>query len=729
MTRNRTVFVSHLAILQFCWCGSVSADSFLDEWHVFGSNTLRASNYDAHGLKAASPYPFEGGMYYDEFNLHFMRRDTPYDFWRGEISGVLNPNDDYRSVKTGFVPERINLTRENGSSSLPYRVELGDHFAHLSYLTLQRSLKGVRWELQPVSAVEGRNHSFVFISGLNEPNWRDVSRRDDYTNAVSWLMQDQGLGTYGVNIAQNYRRGSNLLGTLGRNQVVMSLVGEKSFRLGGMNTVLEGELARFAGDHNGITGPASGQGTRDSGAFVQWSGLGLRSPWDYQLRYQRYGQHFQPRSGIITPDQRSLEGFTSWRFDAGVLMRFRAQKFRNFVESANPLDTRTLGVNFAGPLLWRWWPDAMGSLDYFSQRRWDRTSAVDQNMRNFDLNLSKPLSNGWIGRLGLLVQNIDDMTAAAADRYTRELRLSAGHNFRLGGFDGYVTPGMMLRSVRRGGNASNDIEPTLSVQLFQGPHAMRADIGSLTLNRLTPAGIDTKTYRANFGYTYSRHEHILGVEANLFGRGQSPGASTDAHRISVFWTFNFDKPPAAGTAALPVARVAAGTGLRLDLVALSPGLRRTEVEKLLADEGIGRGTQAGGFIVFEHPLQRDILQRQRLALEFVADTLDRSALVIEFGTVGSSDTNQQIFERIRQLLIRQLGNPGRTYDKGEFGPDFPNSVNAQQLIRLTEWMLPDGSTVRFGIPRRLDGEVRMEIQHARKFPPPTDTRWSVESVR
>lgn len=718
-----------ISLLGAGWC-TAAAESPLDRWHVFGSNTLRASYYDTRGLAAASPYPFTGDMYYDELNLYFMRQDSPYDFWRGEFSGLYNIADDYRSDENGPVPERINLTRESGSAALPYRLELGDHFAYLSYLTLQRSLKGLRWELQPPSTVDGRRHSIVFISGLDQHNWRDLAVRDDYTNAFSWLLEDVRLGAFGVNLTQNFRGGSPTLGTLDRNQFVVSLVGEKPFRLGDQDLVLEGEWARFSGDHDGSTDAPSGQGVSDTGAFLQLSGLSRSLPWDYQLRLQYYGRDFRPRGGVITPDRRSVEGFSGWRFDSGVLMRLRAQYFEDAAESANPLDTRTAGVNFAGPLLAPWWPEVSGSLDLFVQEVEDRSRTIDQFSQTFNLNLSKPLPAGWTGHLGLFLQNIDDSGLANADRRTGELRLAADHGFRIGDVDGYISPGVVLRALRRGGNDSNDVNPTLAMQLMRGPHTLRADYGYLAQNRLPLGSIDVQTHLLNLDYSYARRRHVLGLEANLFARSPEPGASTDAYRVSVFWTYHFDKPPAAVAAPLPATLAAApATAPALDLAALAPGLERTAAEALLAEGRVPAGAPVGGFTVMEYPWLREIMQRQRLVLEYRADVLERAAVIIDFEPVGDPETARQTFERIRQQLIRRYGNPLRSYDDGEFGPDFARAVNEQRLLRLSEWQLADGSLLRFGMPRRLDGQVRMEIHHARSFPPPGESRWSLEPIR
>jgi hypothetical protein len=41
----------------------------------------------------------------------------------------------------------------------------------------------------------------------------------------------------------------------------------------------------------------------------------------------------------------------------------------------------------------------------------------------------------------------------------------------------------------------------------------------------------------------------------------------------------------------------------------------------------------------------------------------------------------------------------------------------------------DAGVLRFGIPRRYDGQVRTEVQHRRTFPQARDTLWSIEKIR
>ncbi len=710
----------------------VAEESYLQDWHIYGSNSVRASVYSADGPGINSPYPFEGDMYYNELNLYFDQSDSNYSRWRGEISGVYNLNDDYRSTDFGVVPERLNLTREDGTGNVPYRAELGDFFTYFSYLTQQTSIKGAQLELQPGFATSNYQHSVVLFSGANESNWRDLTLQDDYSNGVSWLMTNRQDGSLSFNFVHNYRDNSFKAGTLDRNQFVFSAAGEKPFSSWGQDFVFEGEAAWFSGDHNGSVSNASGQDADDPAYFMQLSGNSRALPWDYQFRYQYYGQDFQPRGAVVTADRRSYEAFSNWRFATGVLMRVRGQLFEDAFETTNRLSTRTYGINFTGPLLYFALPDVSGSADFFIQNRDNEAKTTNQLSQNFTASLSKPLPRGWNGRLSLFVQNLSDTTTANADAFTRQISFSADHAFNFFGANGYITPGIFYRALRKGSTHSDDWDPTLAISLVKGNHTLRMDYGGLFQNRqIAVSGPDLETHTFNLDYQFRKQQHIFGLETNLFGRDQQNLDSTEAYRVSVYWTYQFDKPATRvaartfapmGVAATEDVSVSAGmSGMLL-------GASKDSITGALSNAGIVNGVSQGEFIVYEVALLRDVARRQRLAVHYVADTLSKSALIIDFTDVGDRDSLSQTFERVRQSLIRELGTPSRTFDEGAFSPDFVQDVNDQRFIRISEWQTATG-TIRFGIPRRLDGQVRMEIQHARTFPPLRDTLWSVEAVR
>jgi hypothetical protein len=135
-----------------------------------------------------------------------------------------------------------------------------------------------------------------------------------------------------------------------------------------------------------------------------------------------------------------------------------------------------------------------------------------------------------------------------------------------------------------------------------------------------------------------------------------------------------------------------------------------------------------GAYVFDTTLIDTVAQRQRLVLTHSARRVERSALIIEFDSAGGPDSAAQLFERVREQLIQRFGKPTTTYEEGDFGPDYASDVNRGRLVRVMEWHTPAG-VVRFGIPRRMDGRVRMELQHARSLGSPRTTRWSIEAVR
>ncbi|MBV1929605.1 MAG: hypothetical protein KUG81_08865 [Gammaproteobacteria bacterium] len=711
---------------------SFATVSLLPDWQISGSNTLRGGHYSATSDASSGPYPFEGDLYFNEFNVYLNKQNSRYDSFRGEISGVYNLNDNYRAARFGVVPERLSLVRENGGSALPYRLELGDHFAYYSYLTLQRSLKGAQVEFQPASKIAGRRHSIQITSGANDSSWRGLSLQEDHSTGASWLMQDEKLGSVSINFVHNSRDSSTASGTADRSQNVLSIAGERQLAVGDHSLTVEAEAAHFSGDHNGLTGAASGQDKADNGYFLQLSGRSNSLPWDYQLRFDRYGQDFQPRGAVVTADRRSMELRSGWMHSSGVRIRGRLQHFEDGFETINETRTRTYGANLSGPLLRSIAPDLNGNLDAFIQNIDNQTGTTDTLTHNLNMSVTKPLVNDWTGRATLFLQNLKDDGLVNADLFTRQIRVNADHSIEIGGFTGIITPGFEVRYLRKGLSHSNDINPTLAVSLNRGPHTVRMDYSSRLQNRsFTTSGADIDTHTLNLDYHYTRRQHIFGLETNLFNREPTPGESTEAYRLSAYWTYSFDRPPVnlAGRniSSLGIGAPTSGP-IEATIAGLAPGSGKQQVDAALLAAGIAGGVNQGGYQVFEYPLYRDLFRRQRLALQFEQGLLARSALVVDFDDVGDRNSVLQTFEQIRQMLIRELGSPTRTYEEGEFGPAFVADVNSQRLTRIVEWVVPTG-VIRFGIPRRLDGQVRMEIQHAVRFSQSGETLWSVEGVR
>ena len=698
--------------------------------HVYGTNTLRYSQYEASGNNGAGPYPFQGDMYFDEFNIYADGDFSEYDSWRAEVSGVANIDDRYRSIHNGLAPERLNFTRENGEHAIPWRFEAGDYFAYYSYLTLQRSLKGVQLELQPGSNVPDRFYSVVVTAGAQESSWRNLTPQDNFTTAASLLMHDALWGALNLNVVHNYRDNSHALGTQDRSQIVTSLAGEKDWLIAAQQLLLEGELAFFSGDHDGIRGARSGQDRSENGYFVQLSGRSTQLPLDYRVRYEQYGQDFRPNGAVVTPDRRSTELHTGWRFASGLRLRGRAQIFEDGYESSNTTRTRTYGANLSGPVLGRFIAGVTARADAFVQLIDDDLGVIGRHSDNFDISVSAPLPGGWTSRTNFFFQNLNDQVNRAGNLRTRLLNLNADHAFSIGGFDGLVTPGILVRRLRGGANHSTDVFPTLALTAINGPHALRMNYGSQWQNRkFTVSGADIATHTFNADYRFTRGQHEFGIEGNYFHRDPVPGANTDAWRLSMFWTMSFDRVPERLRQRDEAAVVdVTSTGDAIDLLALPLGSEQAVVARALTRNGVGSGVTVDDFTVYEYPVLGDVFQRQRLAIAQTERGLERTVLIIDFDDIGNRDSINQVFERVRQALIRRFGTPTRNREEGNLSAGLATDLNAQRVIRVIEWQFDDG-VLRFGIPRRLDGQVRMEIQRATGLPQPRETLWSIEALR
>lgn len=711
-----------------------AAEQMFAGWDIRGSNTLRLDQFEVSGPPGTSPYPFEGSQAYNEFGLDFTRRDRQYAKWNAQLFGVLNANR-YRSPEDALVPERMNLTREVGDGSIPYRWELGDHFSYLSYMTQQRSLKGLQVELQPGTG--GLDDSLLLFAGSNESTWQDFSTSNDSSVGASYLIDRSRLGSWSFNVVYNHRDNDFAAGLVSRDQIVASAAMERDFELGDNRLTLEGEYGLFGGDHNGTGAAGSGRDRFGQGYYLELRGYHRTLPLDYRLRGERYDEDFRPRGAVITPDRRSAEAHAGWRFGSGLQLRGRLQLFDTAFQSSNEFETRTAGLNLSGPFLDAYIDGMNGVVDVYYQTRENELDTIDQDFLSVSANVSAPIGGGWFGRLGLLLQDTDDdnapapATGARADQTLWQLDLAADRGFQVGELYVFVTPGMLVRLLRQNAPESDEFQPTLAMRVDGGPHSFGLNYGVLVQDRLGLGITDVDTHRLSTDYRYQRGRHTLGAELAYFDRAPQPGADTSAWNLGLYWNYQFDRPAAPLTVAGAPRAAATPAAAHLDgvdLAAIAPGADLAQTRKELGAFGVAGATRIGPYEVYEHQVLRGIFQRQRLVLGEVGGAIGTAALIVGFDGIGEVDTIEQTFERVRKALIDRYGAPDRALEEGQFGPQLIADVNAQRFIRVMEWDTGAG-VLRFGIPRRLDGQVRMEIQHRPAFPALRDTRWSLEEVR
>ncbi len=716
--------------------GMARAQDANDDWKVTGSNTLRLEYYGVQGDPSTGPYPFTGGQYFDEINLGLLRRYSAFDTFRAQFFGVANASD-YRAPYRGFQVERFNISREKGDVDLPFRVEAGDIYGYFSYRTLQRSLKGGQLELQPMASDSGIRQSLVFVSGVNQPSWVQANGGTDRTSGVSWLVEWDPKTHVGLNYVQNFRQGDATLGTLDRSQAVASVTGDHSVQWGNHMLHLEGELGSFQGDHDGnlnadgSVAPDSGQGRNGNALFWQFSGQSLASPLNYRLRYERYDRDYRPTNSVVAADHQSAEAHVGWRFDGGTNLRARIQHFSDGRQAGNELQTDTYGVNWSGPFLAASVNGLYGSVDVFRQDLTKTDATVNRNTWNLNTNLSKPLNDLWLGNLGLALQQVNDQVPGANNTSNSQLQLGGSRPVTFGDWSGSIAPGITLHRSQGDDSATTDVSPSISIQLVNAAHTLSASYG---YQRLQPDASSLATVDANslrVAYGYAMQQHTFGVEASVYDRQVTVGSFNDSYRLSVFWIYNFDKP--GRTAARPLASSRAGTtaplqrdlGLLLDI---APGSDFETLARRLQDAGIGGGAAMGTTTVYEQRLINDMTQRQQLAIEQQAGQVSRVALVISLTDPNNPQDVIQSYETARKFMLDRFGRPSITLEEGTIGPTFVADLNAGRILRTMEWETESGK-LRLGIPRRLDGQVRIEIQHARNLGSPRDALWSLPGLR
>lgn len=684
-----------------------------------GSNTLRLSEYDAQG--PAAPYPFEGSMAYDEFALYLQDYSNAYDYSSAQLTGVYAA-DDYRHPQTGVSAERVNLTVQKGTSSLPWRAELGDHFAYYSQLTLQQSLKGAQLELQPQTGF-GR-HSFVVNVGEVESDWRRLNLGENTVAGLSWLFEHNRLGHFALNVVRNERDGFALLNTLDQTQTVYSLAGEKQFLIADHRLSIESEFAHFSGDHSGLSGAQSGQSRSDNAAFVELRGAPLSGRWDALLRADHFGQDYRPGGAIITPDRRSLQAYAGYRF-SGSQLRGRIQRYKDNYETANVLTTETVGANLSGAFI----PGLSSAVDIFRQTQENENNSVDQDILTATADFSRPLRHNVHGRSSLYYQHIDDHSAVNVDSRVRQIGAFVDYSFQYRSMDALLSPGLVWRDIRDTAIESDELQPALRMTLTRFDHRLEVQYNTLIQDRSRVQGgvdVDTSQWSANYEYRWG--QHVFGAEYDRFDRDPDTGADTEAYRASLYWTFYFDRNGGDATAVQTVGSSSAAEFVAIDLLMLPPGSSAEQTRESLNSHNFRQAQQQGNYRAYPYPVFYDVVQSQTLVTELSGGQLQASGVVFQFDNRGDLNNIAQTYASTLRQLIRNYGSPSRNFETGDFSGNIATQLANGSFKRIVEWDMPKG-VLRFGIPRRLDGVLRMELIYRQTQPQTNQSLWGFTQLQ
>jgi len=238
--------------------------------------------------------------------------------------------------------------------------------------------------------------------------------------------------------------------------------------------------------------------------------------------------------------------------------------------------------------------------------------------------------------------------------------------------------------------------------------------------------VDTDIHQTALAYGYQKGRHRLGLEANRFDRDPDTGADTEAYRLSAYWSYSFGRPTRPVTAR-PVAQMDNADVASLPtLLELKPGLSLAAVQKRLTHSRLVPAYRLSSMEVYEARLLDEIGLRQRLVLTHDAGDLSAATLVLYFEDAGNPNGMVRDYARVRDLLLKSYGAPENYQEEGAFGPNLSVELAMGRFERMLEWRTESGR-LRFGIPQRLDGQVRMEIMHAPSIP--AGRNWGIDALR
>ena len=718
-----------------CWAESVdlSLDVTLPDWSISGFNTYRMDTFEDSGDTSASPYPNRGFQHYDDFTVNLSREFSPYENIKAQISGTLD-DSEYRSNREGLIFERGYFTWEKGDTKIPFRMELGDFFGNQTTRTLQRSLKGFQVEIQP-NLFFGKPHSIQLFGGITHSDYRKLGDNKDFFSGASWLLPETQLGVFALTAVNNTTEPVNNNPKL--SQTVYSMAWGKKAEYFQQTLEIETEYALFTGDH---TGSGLQHHQKDEGFFTQLKGRSNNMPLTYRFRHERYGDDFRPNGSSITANQRASEIHLGWRFSTGLSVRGRLQTFRTNWETINPTDRDVAGLTFSGPLI----PSIQlsGTFGSFITDNETRDNTRRSFTHSSNASFSLPLADHWVGRLGGILTEVDNRVTGVAS-VNRQISLGVDHDFNIMGFSGSISPSLNLRdSISAGNTTTSDISPAVSINLRKDAHNLALTHNSLLQDSKSLTGIDSDTHQSSLNYSYSWKGHRFQVEGNYFDRNPSPGNDTGAYRIGLAWTYNFNRPARAAEQYLPDAPKAAAAAdkpyvaseapasysAQPDMMDLVPGTDMNAIHARLAESGIVDPLDRGDLEIYETQLLESIDHRQRLGLISSTNVLTQAVLAIEFDDLGDIDSTLQIFEEVRKVLFDRYGAPYNRVEEGEFSSNLRDDLRSGRFKRILEWQTASG-ILRFGIPHRTDGQVRMEIIHARSFSSGENNFWSIEPLR
>lgn len=355
----------------------------------------------------------------------------------------------------------------------------------------------------------------------------------------------------------------------------------------------------------------------------------------------------------------------------------------------------------------------------------DRTT--DQRFDVLSASLSRSLPRDLSLRLSSTLRNPSVFAVAAGDRRIQETDLNLDRRIRLAGLPGRVSLGLQHRTTAAAAGKSEEWTPSLAMNRSRGAHSLGLHYSFPQQNFRAAATPDVHTSDAGLCWQYRRGDRAMGVDWTRSRRSDETSRWTRAYQVGFIVQQDFDRNIRRSGGQVPSGHSAHGaTQFPLDL--LQPGMSLAEAESRLAVSGLSPAPAQGNLRVWESPLFDDVLKRQRFVLEAIDGRVKRAAVVVVLDRLGALMEIMDLLDRVRRTLIARHGAPARSYERGAVTRQLAAELRAASSVRLYDWDV-DGKRLRLGIPRRIDGRLRLEVQLAEDFPSEKDTAWGLDALR
>lgn len=147
-----------------------------------------------------------------------------------------------------------------------------------------------------------------------------------------------------------------------------------------------------------------------------------------------------------------------------------------------------------------------------------------------------------------------------------------------------------------------------------------------------------------------------------------------------------------------------------DPFALQLGATREETISTLRAQGHEPLRLPGDFLQIDWPALPDLYESQRTMLRFDDRGRLQSVHIILDPQPGASGRQVlRLADDVRKRVIARLGRPAWERREDAASGEVLYGLSNGEIIRMTQWEFPPQRFIRAGIPRRVSGEVAVEV--------------------